>query len=52
MEKEQGLQIVEQALDAAIMKGIYNINDVRTILIALDSLKKEDSKEEVKDIKK
>jgi len=41
MDKEQAIQIIEQALNAATQKGVYNLNDVATILQALSLLKKD-----------
>lgn len=41
MEKEQAIQILEQALNAATLKGVYNLNDVQHILTALQALKGE-----------
>lgn len=41
MTKEQAIQILEQALNAATQKGVYNLNDVSTILNALSLLKNE-----------
>jgi ferric-dicitrate binding protein FerR (iron transport regulator) len=35
MTKEQALQIIEQALNAANMKGVYSLSDVSMILQAL-----------------
>lgn len=43
MTKEQALQIIEQALSAATQKGVYNLNDVTTIISALQALKSETS---------
>ncbi len=41
MNKEQAIQILEQALNAATQKGVYNLADVETILNALSLLKNE-----------
>lgn len=41
MNKEQAIQILEQALNAATQKGVYNLTDVETILNALTLLKNE-----------
>jgi ferric-dicitrate binding protein FerR (iron transport regulator) len=41
MTKEQAIQILEQALSAATQKGVYNLNDVSTILNALQLIKNE-----------
>lgn len=40
MEKEQAIEVVEQALNAATLKGIYTLKDVEVILQALEELKK------------
>jgi hypothetical protein len=39
MSKEQAIQILEQALNAASLKGVYNLQDVQMILNALSLLK-------------
>lgn len=39
MTEEQALQIIEQALNGATLKGVYNLKDVATILQALEVLK-------------
>jgi len=41
MTKEQAIQILEQALNAATQKGVYNLNDVTHIINALTLLKGE-----------
>lgn len=41
MEKEQAIQILEQALNAAALKGVYNLQDVQMILNALSLLKQD-----------
>ena len=41
MTKEQAIKIIEQALKVATQKGVYNLNDVATILNALSFLKSE-----------
>lgn len=41
MPKEQAIQIIEQALNAATQKGVYNLQDVTIILNALRILKEE-----------
>jgi hypothetical protein len=46
MEKEQAIKVIEQALDIAITKGVYNLNDAKTILIALEVIGKEEVKQE------
>jgi ferric-dicitrate binding protein FerR (iron transport regulator) len=40
MEKERAIEIIEQALNAATVKGLYTLKDVDTILKALEELKK------------
>jgi len=39
MEKEKAIQTIEQALNAATLKGIYTLKDVEVILQALNELK-------------
>lgn len=39
MTNEQALQILEQALNLAVQKGAYNIQEVEAILNALKQLK-------------
>lgn len=41
MDKDKALQVIEQAINAATLKGVYNLNDVATILQALMQLKGE-----------
>jgi len=41
MDKEQAIQIIEQAINVATIKGVYNLNDVATILNALIIIKGE-----------
>lgn len=41
MTKEQAIQIIEQALNAATQKGVFNLQDVGTILTALNAIKSE-----------
>lgn len=41
MSKEQAIQVIEQALNGATLKGVYNLKDVETILTALQILKSE-----------
>jgi hypothetical protein len=36
---EDSIQIIEQAIDAAIRKGVYTLQDMKMILAALESLK-------------
>jgi hypothetical protein len=38
MNPEQALKIVQQALDAANLKGVYSLADANQILIALNAL--------------
>jgi ferric-dicitrate binding protein FerR (iron transport regulator) len=38
MTKEQALQILEQALNAANMKGVYSLSDASNILQALSKV--------------
>ena len=38
MTKEQAIQIIEQALNAANMKGVYSLSDIYAILKALSKL--------------
>jgi|OpeIllAssembly_1097287.scaffolds.fasta_scaffold446412_4 ferric-dicitrate binding protein FerR (iron transport regulator) len=40
MNKEEAISIIEQALNAATIKGIYSLSDVQAILLALEELKK------------
>ncbi len=39
MSKEQAMQIIEQALNAATQKGAYNLTDASHILTAINILK-------------
>lgn len=39
MDKNQAIQILEQALNAAILKGGFSIKDVEAIITALTTLK-------------
>jgi hypothetical protein len=41
MDKDKALEVIEQALNAATLKGVYNLNDVATILNALIIIKGE-----------
>ena len=41
MDKQQAIQVIEQAINAATLKGVYNLNDMATILQALMQLKGE-----------
>jgi len=38
MTKEKALQIIEQALNAANMKGVYSLSDTSAILQALSKI--------------
>lgn len=39
MDKEKAIQTIEHALNAAVQKGVYNLNDVAIILNALQEIK-------------
>lgn len=39
MDKEKAIQTIEQALNAAVQKGVFNLNDVAIILNALQEIK-------------
>jgi ferric-dicitrate binding protein FerR (iron transport regulator) len=39
MEKQEAIKIIEQALNAANLKGVYSLEDVKLILNALDTIK-------------
>ena len=41
MSKEEAINILEQALNAALLKGVYNLQDVQMILNALSLLKQD-----------
>ena len=41
MSKEQAIKVLEQALNAAALKGVYNLRDVQMILNALSLLKQD-----------
>lgn len=41
MSKEQAFEILEQALNAAALKGVYSLQDVQVILNALSLLKQD-----------
>jgi ferric-dicitrate binding protein FerR (iron transport regulator) len=41
MDKAQAIQLLEQALNAATLKGVYNLQDVAHIINALNTLKNE-----------
>ena len=41
MDKEQAIQIIEQALNAATQKGVFNLQDVAHIINALQIVKNE-----------
>lgn len=38
MNPEQALKVVQQALDAANLKGVYSLADANQILVALGAL--------------
>lgn len=42
MDKEQALQVIEQALNAASLKGVYNLQDSAMIIQALQVIKTEE----------
>ena len=44
MNTEQALQIIEQALNQATLKGAFNLNEVSQILQALSVLNSTDKK--------
>ena len=44
MDKEQALQVIEQALNVATQKGAFNLNDVSQVISALVILKSEEEK--------
>lgn len=39
MTKEQAVQVLEQALNAATLKGVYNMTDITVIIEALNFIK-------------
>lgn len=39
MNKEEAIIILEQALNAANLKGVYTLADIQTILTALEIVK-------------
>ena len=41
MDKQQAIQVIEQAINAATLKGVYNLNDMAAILQALTAIKGE-----------
>jgi len=41
MDKNQAIEVIEQAIDAAVQKGIYSLKDMVFILDALNSIKNE-----------
>ena len=43
MKNEQALQIIEQALNLAVQKGAYNMQEVEAILNALRQFKQKDA---------
>lgn len=51
MEKEQGLQIIEQALQIANSKGAFKLEEAATIFAALITVKNAVQEPEVKEAK-
>jgi len=41
MDKNQAIEVIEQAIDVAVQKGIYSLKDMIFILDALNSIKSE-----------
>jgi len=41
MDKNQAIEVIEQAIDVAVQKGIYSLKDIVFILDALNSIKNE-----------
>lgn len=41
MDKQQAILILEQAIDAALQKGVYSLKDMSYIIDALNALKAE-----------
>ena len=41
MNKQQAIQVIERALNAANLKGVYNLQDASMILQALEVIKTE-----------
>jgi hypothetical protein len=39
MSQEQTIKILEQAINAANLKGAYSLEDIKLILTALDTIK-------------
>lgn len=39
MEKEKAIEIIEQALNAATLKGVYSLKDLELIFQALGQIK-------------
>jgi ferric-dicitrate binding protein FerR (iron transport regulator) len=39
MDKQEAINILEQALNAANLKGVYSLTDIQTILTALEVIK-------------
>ena len=39
MNKQEAINILEQALNAANLKGVYSLADIQTILTALEVIK-------------
>ena len=38
MTKDEAIKIIEQAINAGVLKGVYNLSDVDTILGAIRKL--------------
>lgn len=51
MEKEQGLQIIEQALNLANAKGAFKLEEAATIFAALTTVKNAFQEPEAKEAK-
>ena len=39
METQEAITILEQAVNAAVLKGVYNLTDVNSIINALNTIK-------------
>ncbi len=37
MTKDQSKQIIEQAINAALLKGVYSLDDIKLIVIAIEN---------------
>ena len=40
MEKEEALEVLKQAINAGVIKGIYSLSDISLILQALEVVSK------------